>query len=59
MDMITYCLVWTNMMLVATIIWEKVRTTKPSVAPVAPIAPIAPVKKVVKKVVKAVKKVAP
>ena len=53
MDMITYCLVWTNMMLVATIIWEKVRTTKPSVAP------IAPVKKVVKKVVKAVKKVAP
>ena len=56
MDMITYCLVWTNMMLVATIIGEKVRTTKPSVAPVAP---IAPVKKVVKKVVKAVKKVAP
>lgn len=56
MDMITYCLVWTNMMLVATIVWEKVRTTKPSVAP---IALVAPVKKVVKKVVKTVKKVAP
>jgi hypothetical protein len=53
MELVIYCLVWTNMMLVATIIWEKVRTTKPAVAPVAP------VKKVVKKVVKTIKKVAP
>ena len=56
MELVIYCLVWTNMMLVATIIWEKVRTTKPAVAPVAP---VAPVKKVVKKVVKTIKKVAP